>query len=123
MNTESIRAQVLADLKQARGDYADFLERRQGILCGENWVVRIGGFYTRLETDRGRRITKSEATGLIGCSILSERDARAVAAVIRNGNDTDRGECVLYDLALREEIAGLDKMIASIEAKLDGVPA
>ena len=123
MNTENIRAQVLADLKQAREDYAGALERRQGVLCGENWVVRIGGFYTRLEVDRDRRITKSEACGLTGCSILTERDARAVAGVIRNGNDTDRGEAVLYDLALREEITGLDKMIANIEAKLEAVPA
>lgn len=122
-NTESIRAEVLADLKQAREDYADALERCAGVIRGENWVVRIGGFYARLDIGSDRRINNSQAAGVLGSSILTERDARAVAAVIRNGNGVDRGECLRYDEALRSEIAGLDKMIAQIEAKLEGVAA
>lgn len=113
----ALRVQVVADLKEARGDYADALARRERVVCGENFVVRIGGFYARLETDDSRRVAKSQAAGLIGCSILTQRDAEAIARTIRNGNGVDRGEAVLYVDALRQEIASIDAILDKFAKK------
>lgn len=117
---EAARAEVLASLKAGRADYAEALERRRGVLVDAGWVTRFaGGFYNRITLDANKTITAIKACGVLHATHMTERDARTVAAVTKNGAG-QACEAVPYVQALRDELAAIEKLIGDIEARAVG---
>lgn len=103
-------------LESFNGSMLELLALRrslQNVILGQGWIVRTGGEFALSFTINGSSASNPQVSSLNKATRFSERDAKAVAALVQNGNG-EVGEAVHINTAVEESIQNLAKLIAQV---------
>ena len=109
------KADILQEVLDEANDYLVKLEaaldREQGVITNQGWIVSCGGAAMTFDVDpESRRISNPTVCGAYRARKFSEKNARGIATGVSNGRN-DKGEAVPFVKFLIKEIEAINRHI------------
>jgi hypothetical protein len=114
MNDAAI--QVLASMEQQLAEDSEALARLSKVVLWEGWIVQCEGVSLAFDTKLGVASDAKPCGPISNATRFTKRDAKAVAKLVKNGNETV-GTAIHIRDAYVASIANLQTLIALIKDK------